>query len=391
MKSVLIVDDDRNIRKLLDFSLQKAGFSVMMAEDGDRGMALATANSPDVAVLDVMMPGMHGYELCRRLRANAKTARTKIIFLTARSQPIDEQEALKAGADLFLSKPVIPEELVGHIQSLLVESDEEVSVPPEPEPEPVEEKEVEATPRGRLVVCFSPSSGAGVTTLSVNLALAFAAWQHLQMPLVELHAVQGAMLPALGLEAEPLRGNLRATGKELSWDTLVLHLVEHPSGVRALPAPPEGVDVPPVLAAQAVSLLRERFPLVVVDAEHALNERTVSVLRTADLILLLTTPDVPSIRAMLKALQSLRVLKFPERQVLLVVNNVHPRPSVPIEKLQEGITRPIFTVIPHEPAMAGALRTGNPVLVTQPRSPASQAIGRMTLQLARGMRLSKAT
>jgi len=399
MTTVLIVDDDRNICKLLDFSLSRAGFSVLIANAGDDGYELATSHAPDVLVLDVMMPGMHGYELCRQLRKHEATAHAKILFLTARSQPIDEKAALKAGADLFLSKPVMSDELVKHIQALLVETAplapvQEETLEPEPEPEP--EKALETPPqkpaapaqtKGRLIACYSPTPGTGVTTLATNLALALAAWQRIQIPLVELHDSQGSLLPLIGRDPDPHRGNLRATGKTLNWDTLLLHLVEHPTGVRILPAPPPNTDVPAELTEQAVSLLRERFPVTVADAAPTMNDRVQGQLLAADLILLLTTPDVPAIRAMLQSLQALQKLNYPNRQILLVVNNVRPKATVPVEKLQEGIKRPVFAVIPYEPEMVEASHTGKPLLVTNPRAPASQAVGRMTMQLSRGLRL----
>jgi len=399
MTTVLIVDDDRNICKLLDFSLGKAGFSVLIANTGDVGYELATSHAPDVMVLDVMMPGMHGYELCRQLRKHEATAQSKILFLTARSQPIDEKAALKAGADLFLSKPVMPDELVKHIQALLVETAPLAPVPeatPEPEPEPEQAPEVPpqraarpAQAKGRLIACYSPTTGTGVTTLATNLALALAAWQRIQIPLVELHDRQGRLLPLIGRDPDPHRGNLRATGKTLSWDTLLLHLVEHPTGVRVLPAPPQDTDVPAELTEQAISLLRDRFPVTVADAASTMNDRVQSQLLSADLILLLTTPDVPAIRAMLKSLQTLQKLGYPNRQILLIVNNVQPKAAIPVEKLQEGIKRPVFAVIPYEPEMVEAARTGKPLLVTNPRAPASQAVGRMTMQLSRGLKLPK--
>jgi pilus assembly protein CpaE len=377
MKSVLVVDDDPNIGKLLDFSLQRAGFSVIITQDGDEGLRMAAQHRPDVAVLDVMMPGMHGYEVCRRLRADPNTAHAKIIFLTARAQPIDEQEALKAGADMFLSKPVMPDELIEHIQSLLLE---EKPAAPEAPAGPEE---------ARMVVCFSPTPNVGVTSLAANLALAFAVSVHTRVPLIELHDEQTDMLPAFGISFDRHRGNLLATGRDLSWDTLQLHLIEHPSGVRILPAPPEAVDVPPALTEAAISLLRDEFPVVVVDAKRALDARVKPVLLAADLVLLLTTPEVPAIRSMIQAIQALHSLGFPDRQILVVVNNVRPRPEVPVEKLAEGIKRPIFGVVPHEPAMVEALRSGRPLLALRPKSPASQAIGRMTVRLARGFRLLK--
>jgi len=391
MKSVLVVDDDPNIGKLLDFSLQHAGFSVILAQDGDQGLALAEEHCPDVAILDVMMPGMHGYEVCRRLRADESTAHAKIIFLTARAQPIDEQEALKAGADMFLSKPVMPDDLIKHIQSLLLEEKPDVSAleaEPAAEPAAPSTAQPEARPaRGRVIVCFSATPNTGVTALSANLALAFAASLRQRIPLVELHDEQNEVLPAFGLSADAHRGNLLATGRDLNWDTLQLHLLEHPSGVRLLPAPPDGSDVPPALTERAVSILRDQFPVVVVDAMRSLEVPVRPVLLDADLILLLTTPEVSAIRSMLQAIQALRTLQYPDRQVLIVVNNVRPSGGVPVEKLAEGIKRPIFGVIPHEPAMVEALRSGRPLLALRPHSTASQAIARMAIRLSRGFRL----
>ena len=111
------------------------------------------------------------------------------------------------------------------------------------------------------------------------------------------------------------------------------------------------------------------------------------VLLAADVVLLLTTPEVPAIRSMLQAIQALRALEYPDRQTLIVVNNVRPRGGIPVEKLAEGIKRPIFGVIPHEPAMVEALRSGRPLLALRPRSTASQAIARMSMRLSRGFKL----
>jgi pilus assembly protein CpaE len=289
---------------------------------------------------------------------------------------------------MFLSKPVTPDELIAHIQSLLLEEKPGVSAPSEPDLlSPAEPQEPAVPDKARLILCYSPTPNAGVTALAANLALAFAVSVRTKVPLVELHDEQTDLLSAFGLPADPHRGNLLATGRDLSWDTLQLHLIEHPSGVRILPAPPETTDVPAALSETAVALLRDEFPVVVVDAQRTFGDRIKPVLLAADLVLLLTTPEVPAIRAMLQAIQAFDKLGFPDRQILVVVNNVRPRPGVPVEKLAEGIKRPIFGVVPHEPAMVEALRSGRPLIALKPKSPASQAIGRMTVRLARGFRL----
>jgi CheY-like chemotaxis protein/MinD-like ATPase involved in chromosome partitioning or flagellar assembly len=393
VRQVLIVDDDPNICKLLAFALERAGFAATTAQNGDQGLALATQKPPDVAILDVMMPGVNGYELCRRLRADTRTQRIKIIFLTARSQPIDEQEALKAGADRFLSKPIMHEDLVREINLLLPDEESAVSAPSTPEPETtaVEKEHTKITPpsrtRGRLIVCFSPSSRVGVTTLAVNLAVAFSASLRARTPLFELHTVQDSVLPAFGFGSESIRGNLRATGDELNWDTLIFHFLDHPTGVRVLPAPPPGTNVPPVITRQALSLLLSKYPLVLADAASELDIRVQSTLLAADLILLMITPEVTSIRAAIQTIQNLRALDFSEQQILLIVNNVHRQPQVPVDQIAKGMRRPVFSVIPHEPEVQNAFRSGRPLLVASPRSPASRAIGRIAMQLARAFNI----
>ncbi|MFN2156094.1 MAG: response regulator, partial [Anaerolineae bacterium] len=193
MKRILIVDDDPEICRLVEFALQQAGFAVLIAEDGQKGLAMAREHQPDVAILDVMMPSMHGYELCRRLRADPRTAEAGIIILTARSQPIDEQAAMKAGADLFVAKPVVLSELVERVQALLhkVEQKAATAPLPRPKPKPAAKTEPIAKNGGRLVACLGPVPGTGVTTLAINLALAFAAWQRNAIPLVDVGGAPG--------------------------------------------------------------------------------------------------------------------------------------------------------------------------------------------------------
>jgi CheY-like chemotaxis protein len=392
MKRVLIVDDDPNICKLLEFSLQQAGFAVLIAQDGGEGLALAREHAPDVTILDVMMPSMHGYELCRRLRADPRTAETSIVFLTARSQPIDEQEAMKAGADLFLTKPVIPDELVERVQTLLYEVEREAAASPS---RPAFAPAAGTKPigkiekgGGRLVACVGPALGTGVTTLAINLALAFAAWQRNAVPLVDLGGAPGSILDALGIEDEGQRHGLSSSGGELRWETLAPQLVAYRAGLHILPSP-TSEDVPPAVMHEAVSLLCRHFPLVIADAGHSLSVTSMPVLLSADLILLVTSPEAHLMQALPRTLEALHERGYPARQILAVVNNLEPKTRASLEELRAGITRPILAMIPYEPAMRYTQRAQRPLLAMNPRSPASQAIGQLTMQLARGLQLEK--
>jgi DNA-binding response OmpR family regulator len=116
---VLVADDDEDILELITFRLERSGYTVVQARDGEEALNLAQARPPDLAVLDVMMPKLDGFELTRRLRAKPETERVPIILLTARAQDADVQQGFEAGADDYLRKPFSPQELRARVQAIL--------------------------------------------------------------------------------------------------------------------------------------------------------------------------------------------------------------------------------------------------------------------------------
>ncbi|MHB1242658.1 MAG: response regulator transcription factor [Gaiellaceae bacterium] len=116
---VLAADDDPLIRELIQFRLERSGYAVVTAENGDDALRLARERRPDLVVLDVMMPGLNGYEVTRRLRADEETRRIPIILLTARVQEADVAQGFEAGADDYLTKPFSPQELRARVQAIL--------------------------------------------------------------------------------------------------------------------------------------------------------------------------------------------------------------------------------------------------------------------------------
>ena len=119
MTVVLVADDDADIRDLVAFKLEQAGFEVIAVEDGQTALDQARSRQPTLAVLDVSMPGLSGIDVCRMLRSEPATAGMLIIMLTARVQEQDVEGGFSAGADDYVTKPFSPRELVSRIQSLL--------------------------------------------------------------------------------------------------------------------------------------------------------------------------------------------------------------------------------------------------------------------------------
>ena len=114
--SVLIVEDDRNIAELLQMYLEKEGYAVTMAVDGGQGLAKFRAIKPDIVLLDVMMPVMDGWTLCRNIRAESTVP---VIMLTAKGETDDKVTGLRAGADDYITKPFEMREVLARIEAVL--------------------------------------------------------------------------------------------------------------------------------------------------------------------------------------------------------------------------------------------------------------------------------
>jgi DNA-binding response OmpR family regulator len=116
---ILIADDDPDILALVSFRLERAGYEVIAAANGEDAVRLALERKPDLAVFDVMMPRVDGYEATRRLREHEETRRIPIILLTARVQEEDIARGFDAGADDYVKKPFSPQELGARVQAVL--------------------------------------------------------------------------------------------------------------------------------------------------------------------------------------------------------------------------------------------------------------------------------
>ena len=116
---VLVAEDDEDILALVVFDLQDEGYEVLTARNGDDAIRLARERRPDLILLDVAMPGLDGYEVTRRLRADATTSGTPVVLLTARAQVKDVIEGFEAGANDYVTKPFRPDELRTRLHAVL--------------------------------------------------------------------------------------------------------------------------------------------------------------------------------------------------------------------------------------------------------------------------------
>jgi len=116
---ILIIEDEKDIIKMLEYNLQKEGYKTLSSRDGEDALALAQREHVDLVLLDLMLPGMDGLEVCKELKKESKTAATPIIILTAKSQESDKVIGLELGADDYVTKPFSPRELIARIKAVL--------------------------------------------------------------------------------------------------------------------------------------------------------------------------------------------------------------------------------------------------------------------------------
>ena len=123
-KKVLVVDDEPNIVISLKFLLENAGFDVKSESDGQSALDAIASSTPDVLVLDVMLPGLDGFQVLRELRSDPRYEKLPVLMLTAKGQREDRKTAIDTGADVFISKPFSNDEVVKAVQDLAVVSNE---------------------------------------------------------------------------------------------------------------------------------------------------------------------------------------------------------------------------------------------------------------------------
>ena len=123
VKRILIAEDEPNIVISLEFLLKEAGYEVAVARDGAQALSLADALRPDLIVLDVMLPALNGFDVCRRIRGNREGKDTKVLMLTARGRDSEVAKGTAAGADAYMTKPFATRELMRVVADLLSATD----------------------------------------------------------------------------------------------------------------------------------------------------------------------------------------------------------------------------------------------------------------------------
>lgn len=363
MARVLIIDDSADMLSLLRmFFERRTDHEVILTQNGREGLEKAYREQPDIALVDVMMPGMDGYEVVRRLRGDPRTKQMHIVILTARGQPVDRDAALEAGADAHLTKPVNMEALEQTVNDLLTDT-----------------PRVEM-PKSAVIPVLSLRGGIGVSTVAVNLAVVL---QELAPTILwDLSPNSGHSATYLGLRPTAHWGAY-LQDKNRPWRSLLL---DHRSGIRVLCAPP----VPPLDRwftesdmETGLDTLTDTARLVVIDMPPRLADADMPLLDRAHRIVLLTGDDPPSIQT---TLATLKLLQSWRDRILIVHNATGPEKRPSAEILEQMMRVPVKVDLPYTPAQREAVRSGTPLVSRQPQSAFAAQVKRVA-QLTLGRSL----
>jgi pilus assembly protein CpaE len=242
-------------------------------------------------------------------------------------------------------------------------------------------------PAGKLITVFSPKGGVGKTTLAVNLGIALAAKDQRKVCLVDLDLGFGDI--AITLQLFPARTIADAVPLDLDLDFQSLEplLTPHRNGISALVAPvqPDAKDsIPPSLVSKILVILKQNFDYVIVDTSPAFDEHVLQAFDETDDLLLVATLDVPTLKNVKIAAETLDLLNFPKSRRLLILNRADDKVGLSPDKVESTLDMKIRASIPTSPEVASATNSGEPIMASNPKHPVSLALEALANQLAVG-------
>jgi pilus assembly protein CpaE len=370
---ILVVDDDPNVQRGLENTLKQEGYDVVVASDGAEAFRLYGAESPDLILLDVMLPKLDGYQVAEKIRAEESGARhVPIIMLTAEREVEQKVRGLRAGADDYLIKPFHPAELLARIKSLLARFAPRDALLARP-------------PLGRILAFYGAKGGVGTTTIAINTAIALHRELSRKVCLVDGNLQFGdhRVFLDLGLDRKSIVDVVSAPS--IDGDLIKQVLVKHDSGIDLLLAPPtpESAEVVhPDHLPQIAQILATMYDYVVIDVDKRLDDINLGVFEAAATVFVVMTADLSCLKNVRLILETMGHLGYPAAKTQLVLNRSNAFTGINVKNAEGALKRTIDHQVVNEYRGAiSALNTGAPFMFGK----ADSALGGSVLQFARAV------
>lgn len=372
---ILIVDDDVDALRLVGMMLEHEGFEILAAASGPQALEKAIEEKPDLVILDVMMPGMDGYQVAAELRKHPTTEDVPILMFTAKAGVNDKVTGFQAGADDYLTKPVHPAELSTRINALLQRK-----------------RRISAEVESGHIVAFLPTKGGlGTSSLTLNVALELKKMYHdKQVALVELCEGGGTLGLQLGLTAiGGIQALAEAPLSTLSKDSLIENMTQHASGLHLLLSSPDPVGAGPKFTPDFVrTILRylgADYDYVLIDLPSRLDDVNAEALRMTSEIILTLDPNRIGIslsQAMLRNLDQRNIGAYKVKIVL--VHRVPAAASLSRFSIEDALQHTMICSIPPVPDLAyESAQNGKPMVMIQPQGLIAQQVRLIVQSIAR--------
>ena len=364
-EKILIIDDDVDTLKLVGLMLQKQAYQIVAANNGLQGLEKAENENPDLIVLDVMMPGMDGYEVAKRLRANPLTADTPILIFTAKTQLDEKVTGFEAGADDYLTKPTHPSELNAHVKALLARSSKgKVATSPLP-----------SEKRALIIGILSPRGGQGVSTVAVNLGGALLQTTKADVIVAELRPGMGSLGPDLGeLKPKALTELLSGNIADMTRQKVKEELFVHETGLRLLFGSVEPKDTALANFAAPMEALVNRLsyltPYLVLDLGAGLTSLTQKLVASCNLIFVLVEPVANALTHSRMLINDLIDAGVPKANVqVVVVNRIRSDTQLTMQEMENQLGQtPVVAITPAPELVYMATRMKTPAIFSRPDS-----------------------
>ena len=374
-EKILIIDDDLDTLRLVGLMLQRQGYQISAATNGQQGLDKAFEEDPDLILLDVMMPDMDGYEVTRRLRQNPSTMETPILMFTAKTQLDDKVTGFEVGANDYLTKPTHPAELQARVKTLLSRVSEKKG----------EDGSRRDETRGYVIGVLGARGGLGVTTLAVNLGAGLHTRTKSEVIVAEMLPGQGALALDLGVTNSKGLVDLLSLSKlsEITRDSVRESLVHHMSGMKLLLASdrPRDMDLINQTAnyETIISRLAGLARFVVLDLGVGLQPFAEKILRHCDETLIILE-GVPNTIIHTRALMDdIAALGLPQKTINVVLNNrIRSDTQLPASQVQTKLDHEIISTLTPAPELfVQATRVQTPAVLCQPESLTARQVNKL--------------
>jgi pilus assembly protein CpaE len=368
---ILIVDDDVDSLKLIGLMLQRQGYEIVVANNGQQALSRAHAEQPELIILDIMMPDMDGYEVCRRLRHDPTTQTIPIIMFTAKIMVDDKVAGFEAGADDYLTKPTHPAELASRVKAVLARS---------------AAQRHPSSDQAMAIGFVGAKGGVGTTTLAMNVAAALAKTEN--TVLADFRLGQGTLGLGLGFARSTGMANLlsRPTG-EITARAVENELVTHNSGLRLLLSsarPKETLlNVSPDGAAMIIRHLRGMSRIVAADLGAGLSRLSARLLQELDHLTLVVEPNRITLTLARDMLQEIEQAGLTRTRVSAVlINRAQSSLQVPWQEAEQLLNHEMTAIISPAPELAfQAAEAGLPIVLFQPNSIVANQFGKLAEEI----------